>query len=85
MMSGEGIQEQSTKRQFDTLLIDANVALASLDSEETSESEATRQHKLEKAHKTYKSIRDRLPTVPLSPLQQISLNKKLTLLKFRLS
>jgi hypothetical protein len=84
-MSGEGTQEQFSKRQFDTLLIDANLALASIDSEETPESEASRQQKLEKAHKTYKSIRDRLPTVPLSHLQQISLNKKLTLLKFRLS
>ena len=39
MMSGERTQEQSSKRQFDALLIDANMALASLVSEETPESE----------------------------------------------
>jgi len=55
MMSAKGIQEPSNKRQFDTLLIDANLALASLDSE-TPESESSRQQKLEKAHRAYQSI-----------------------------
>jgi hypothetical protein len=84
MMSAQETPEPPSKRQFDTLLIDASTALASLDPE-TTETEESRQRKRQNAHRTYESIRHRLATISLSPIQKISLNKKLTLLRFRLS
>jgi hypothetical protein len=85
MKTLQELGEQTNKARVSLLLADAQMALTLLDMARGSKKSELRKRRTDEALKAYSFIRDRMPTVSLTPSETDVLNKKMALLKLRLS
>ena len=77
--------EQTNRAKVNLLLADADMALTMLDVARFSKIRELKERRTREAFKAYSFVRERIPTVSLTPSETIALNKKMALLKLRLS
>jgi len=85
MNSLEQLREQANKARVNLLFNDAEMALTMIDLARVSESAGLKDRRMNHAVKAYSFIRAQIPSVSLTPPEAIRLNKKLILIKLRLT
>lgn len=85
MKSIQELQAQSNQANVNLLFTDAEMALTFLDLARTSQDEKLKLRRMHEAGKAYTFIQRRIPTLRLTPDETIALNKKMALLKLRLT
>jgi len=77
--------ERANRARVDLLFIDADVALTMLDLVPCSQIEDLKKRRINEALRAYSFVREHIPTVSLTPSETVALNKKMAVLKLRLS
>jgi len=85
MISPEELREQTNKARVNLLFSDAEMALTMIDLARVSQNAGLKQKRIDQAAKAYSFIRERIPTVSLTPPETIRLNDRMKLLKLRLA
>jgi len=85
MKSFQEIRDQSNRTVVNLLFTDAEIAMNMLDLARVSEMPELRKRRLREALRAYNFIRKHTPAVALTREEATALNKKMSLLKLRLS